>query len=58
MDRAKDAAKEVVTDPGNALDHAREAGKAAGDCIRCASEELSNKLNTFTPNTYTSGSKR
>jgi hypothetical protein len=58
MDRAKDAAKEVFTDPENAVDHAREAGKAAGNCIRCASEELSNKLNTFTPNTYTSGSKR
>jgi hypothetical protein len=58
MDRAKDAAKEISTDPGNAVDHAREAGEAAGNCIRCASEELSNKLNTFTPNTYTSDSRR
>jgi hypothetical protein len=57
MDRVKDAAKEVLTDPGNAVDHAREAGKAAGNCLRCASEELSNKLSTFSPNTYTSGSK-
>jgi hypothetical protein len=55
MDRAKDAAQAVLTDPGNAVDHAREAGKAAGNCIQCASEELSNKLRAFTPHTYTSG---
>jgi hypothetical protein len=30
MDRAKDAAKEISTDPGNAVDHARRGGRGRG----------------------------
>jgi hypothetical protein len=56
MDKALDAAKEVFTDPANGLEHAREAGKAAGNCVQCASEEMSNTLRNLTPtNSYRSG---
>jgi len=47
FDTTRSAAKQVVTDPYNAGSHLNEAWKATKDCFQCASEELGNKLNSF-----------